>query len=243
MSESVGVFARLRNLWTGFMSLWISDLEAEHPEAVYEAAIRARVDQYNEFKKQTANLVYLRNKLSTTLDEKTKELADVEAQLTTAVDAGEDEVALLLIEKKDALNSEIEELRSELAATQAQAEEAKKGLIAFQADIRKLKHEKEAMLAKAANAEARKKIQSALDGFSTDAEIKALDGVRESIHKKVAEADVGREIAEESLDAKLEKIKQKTASASARAQLDALKKARMAASAASQGADAAKKTL
>jgi phage shock protein A len=98
------------------------------------------------------------------------------------------------------------------------------------------------MLARRANAEARIKIQETLDGLSMDADIKALDGVRESIHKMSAEADVGREIGEQSLDKKLEKIKQKTVSANARAQLEALKQAQAAAS--SQAVEAqAKKTL
>ena len=29
---SGGVFARLANLWKGFLSLWVADLEKEQPE-------------------------------------------------------------------------------------------------------------------------------------------------------------------------------------------------------------------
>ncbi len=95
------------------------------------------------------------------------------------------------------------------------------------------------MLAKKANAEARVKIQETLDGLSTDADIKALENVRETIHKKVAEADVTGEIHGESLDQKLAAIKAKTASASARAQLDEMKKQM----AAKKEAAAVKKTM
>ena len=70
-----------------------------------------------------------------------------------------------------------------------------------------LKREKEQMLAKKANAEARIQIQETLDGLSTDADVKALDNVREHISKLQAEADIGSEIQGESLDAKLAKMK------------------------------------
>ena len=33
---NVGFFGRLGNLWKGFISLWISDVEKKHPEIAYE---------------------------------------------------------------------------------------------------------------------------------------------------------------------------------------------------------------
>ena len=35
----MGFFDRLANVWRGFLSLWVSDIESRNPEAVYEAAI------------------------------------------------------------------------------------------------------------------------------------------------------------------------------------------------------------
>lgn len=237
-----GFFSRLGNLWRGFLSLWIEGVEAEHPEAVYEAAIEARVKQYGDLKKAVSGMVYLRNKLSAELEKKTHDLNEVNAQIPVAVQSGEDDVALVLLEKKETLTNEIAGLKGELERAQAQAEEAKSSLLSFQGEINKLKAEKDQMLAKRANAEARIKIQESLEGLSMDADIKALDGVRESIHKLSAEADVTKEIGDQSLDKKLQNIKAKTASASARAQLEALKQAQAASTA--QAAEAqAKKTL
>ncbi len=225
MAEGVGFFARLGNLWKGFLSLTIKGLEEDHPEAVYEAAIQDRTKRYNELKKAVSGLVYLRNKLQSELEQKTKELAEIQAQIPVAVESGEDEVALILIEKKDTLTSEIAGLKVELEKAEAQADEAKSGLIEFQGEIQKLKDEKERMLAKRASAQARIQIQESLDGLSMEADLKALEGVRESIHKMAAEAEVGAEIGEESLDRKLKDIRKKTVAASARAQLEALKRA------------------
>jgi phage shock protein A len=220
----MGFFERLANIWRGFLSLWISDIESRNPEAVYESAIDERVRKHRDLKKAVSGIVYLRNKLSTEMEQKERDLKDVMKQIPIAVEDGEDEVALVLIQKKDELTGQIEKLSAELAKVSDQAEDAKRGLISFQAEIEKLKREKDQMLAKKANAEARIQIQETLDGLSTEADIKALEGVREHIDKLQAEADIGSEIQGDSLDAKLAKIREKAADGSARMQLDEMKK-------------------
>ena len=47
---NVGFFARLANLWRGFLSLWISDIEKEHPEIAYENAINSMIEKYSRLK-------------------------------------------------------------------------------------------------------------------------------------------------------------------------------------------------
>ncbi len=234
-------FDRLSNLWKGFLSLWISDYEAKNPEAVYEAAIEQRKVKYMELRKAVSGIVYLRNKLQNELQQKEAELVEINAQIPVAVQEGEDEAALVLLQKKNELESSITGLKGELEKVSSQAEEAKSGLITFQGEIEKLKREKQEMLAKKATADARIQINETLEGLSTDADIKALDGVRESIHKRVAEADVSGEVKGSSLDDKLAKIKAKTGNAAARAQLEELKR-QMGAQQAS-AAEAVKKTI
>ncbi len=230
----MGFFNRIGNLWKGFLGLWVSNLESKNPEAVYESAIEERINKHRELKKAVSGIVYLRNKLSSELEQKEREMTEINAQIPVAVEEGEDEVALVLIQKKDELTTQIENLRMELDKVGTQAEEAKQGLIAFAGEIDKLKREKEEMLAKKANAEARIQIQSTLDGLSTDADIKALDNVREHIGKLQAEADVGAEVEGDSLDARLAKIRSKAADASARSQLDEMKRQMAARKAAAQ---------
>ncbi len=220
----MGFFDRIGNIWKGFISLWISEVEQSNPEAVYEAAIEERVKKHRELKKAVSGIVYLRNKIAAELEQAEAELNEVQAQIPIAVEEGEDDVALVLLQKKDELEAKIAASQGELGKISIQAEEAKSGLIAFQAEIGKLKREKEEMLAKKANAQARITIQETLDGLSTDADIKALENVREHIDKLQAQADVGAEIKGDSLDDKLSKIKKKTANAAARSQLDELKK-------------------
>jgi len=238
----MGAFERLTQLWQGFINLWVSDLENRNPEAVYETAIDQRIKKHRELKKAVSGIVYLRNKLQAELDQKEKSLAEVQLQIPIAVEEGEDEAALVLIENKDELELAIAGLQLELEKVSGQAEDAKSGLLQFQSEIEKLKREKIEMLAKKQNAEARIKIQESLEGLSTDADIKALENVRETIHKRAAEADVSGELKGESLDAKLKKIKAKTANAAAKSQLAEMKK-QMAAKRAAEAAAGVKKTM
>ncbi len=227
-SDGGGFFDRLGNLWSGFWSLWIGGAEKKNPEAVYEAAINERVRQYKQLKKAVSNIIYLRNKLTKELEDKQKEIKEITQQIPIAVDEGEDDVALHLIEAKDTLTGEIAGLQAELEKTAVEAEEAKNSLVSFQGEIDKLKKEKDAMLARQQNAQARIKIQESLSGLSTDADIKALENVREHIGKLQAQAEMGAELGDASLDTKLKKIKAKASTAAAREQLDAIKKARAA---------------
>ena len=220
----MGFFKRLWNLIAGFFGAGVSSLEAENPEAVYESAINERIARHAELKKAVGGIVFLRNKTSTELEGKEKELKEVNQQIPVAVASNEDEVALVLLQRKSALEAAIAALKAELEKISVQAEEAKKSLIAFQSEIEKLKRERDEMLAKKATAEARLKIQSSLDGLSTDADIRALDNVREHIGKLSAQADVGAEIQGGGLDAKLTRVREQAGDLAARAQLDELKR-------------------
>ena len=138
----MGLFDRIANVWKGFISLWVSEVEQKNPEAVYEAAIEERVKKHRDLKKAVSGIVYLRNKLTSELEQAEKELGEVQIQIPVAVQEGEDDVALVLIQKKDQLTGKIVQVSAELEKIKVQAEEAKSGLIAFQGEIEKLKREK-----------------------------------------------------------------------------------------------------
>ena len=44
----MSVFSRIGNLWKGFLSLWIADIEKEHPEIAYENAINSMISKILE---------------------------------------------------------------------------------------------------------------------------------------------------------------------------------------------------
>lgn len=220
----MGVMSRLGNLVRSMFGMMVVNAERDNPEAVYTAVINERIEQHQRLMKAVSGIVYLRNKLEKDLNEKTKELSEVTAQLPVAVASNEEAAALLLIERKNVLTSEVEYIQRELSTISAQAEEAKKGLVTFQNEIEKLKHERDTMLAKREHAHARLKIQEQLSGLSLDADIQALDTVRDSIHKLEAQADTAKELQAGGMSAKLLEIKTKTASQAARAELEEMKR-------------------
>jgi phage shock protein A len=220
----MGFFARLANLLRGFFSAAVEDVERDNPEIVYQQAINDRVGQHQKLLGAVASIVTLRNKLQRDQKLKQRELVELGAQIPVAVQQGDEASALVLIERKNLLTEELAEVERELGEVSAQADEAKAGLVTFQAEIEKLKAERDRMLAKREQARARLKIQEQLSGLSMQAETRALDAVRDSIHKLEAQADVSAEIQGAGMNAKLRQIKEATGTASARAELDAIKR-------------------
>ena len=204
------IMGRLWNLWTGFVALWVTDIEKEHPEIAYENAINSMIEKYSALKKTTAAIIRRREDIEARLTKQSKELAQVNADLNVAVETSQDDLALVLLQKKNQLDAEVAELKGEADVSVKDADSAKAALTQVQAEIRRLQGEKDNMLAKFHSAQARVRIQEQLEGLSVDAEVKALETVREHIKNTVAEASLGKELAETSLDSRLAALRSKT---------------------------------
>jgi len=222
----MGYVARVHNLLRGIITQWLGRREHRNPGAVYEAAIHERLEQYGQLRAAAAGVLYMRSKLAKELELKSAESGRVRAQLDVAVDRDDDAVALALINRRDGLCAETERLTAELADLTTEAEAAKKNLVAFQNDIARLRDEKVRMLARLANAKARLRLQETLNGLSPDADIRALDSVREHINRIVEEAQVSRDLRDTDLERRLGVIREAEATSAARAQLDELKRSR-----------------
>jgi phage shock protein A len=217
------MFKRLANLWKGFLSLWISDIEKEHPEIAYENAINSMVVKYSKLKTATASIIRRREDIDERYKRANAELAQTEAELDTAVSTNQDDLALILIQKKNQLTAEVTDLKAEMESARGDADNAKSSLLSVQSEIRKLQGERDSMLAKMQSAQARIKVQEQLDGLSVDAEVKALDNVRQHIKTTIAEANLGKELSESSLDSRLAALRNQTGDVQAKQQLAELK--------------------
>jgi phage shock protein A len=226
--SDISFFARIGNLFKGFLSIFISDIEKEHPEIAYENAINSMVEKYSKLKAATAGLIRRREDIDERLKQVTKDLVQTEAELNAAVATNQDDLALILIQKKNQLEIQATELRSDMETAHKDADDAKASILQVQAEIRKLKDERVVMLARMQSAQARVKIQEQLEGMSVDAEVKALDNVREHIKNTIAQANLGKELADTSLDARLQKLKSQTGDVQAQQQLAELKAKRAA---------------
>jgi phage shock protein A len=231
-------FSRLANLWRGFLSLWISDVEKAHPEIAYENAINSMIEKYSKLKSATAAIIRRREDLDERVKKAHAEMVQTEAELNVAVETNQDDLAVILIQKKNQLSALLEELKTDAETAQRDADGAKAALIGVQGDIRKLKGERDTMLARMQSAQARMRIQEQLEGLSVDAEVKALDNVREHIKNTIAEANLGQELADSSLDTRLAALRTQAGDVQAKQQLAELKAKRAA-----QQAAASQKTM
>jgi phage shock protein A len=233
MAEGSGFLRRLHNLFRGFLNLWISDVEKEHPEIAYENAINSMIEKYSKLKHATAAIIRRRDELHDRLAKQSAELDQVTQDLEVAVQTGKDDLGLILIQKKNLLEKEVAELKGDLETAGKDADSAKAALLQVQSEIKKLQAEKDSMLAKMESAKARVRIQEQLDGLSVDAEVKALDNVRGHIKNTIAEANLGKELADSSLDSRLQQLRAQSGEVTARNQLDEMK-AKLAAKKAAQ---------
>ena len=224
----MSLFSRIGNLWRGFLSLWIADIEKEHPEIAYENAINSMIQKYSKLKTATAGIIRRRDEIDERFKKLTADLAQTEAELDAAVETNQDDLAMVLIQKKNALTAEHAELTAEAENARSDADSAKSSLMGVQSEIKKLQAERDTMLAKFQSAQARVKIQEQLDGLSVDEEVRALDNVRSHIKTTIAEANLGKELSETSLDSRLDKLKNQVGDVQAKKQLEELKAKKVA---------------
>ncbi len=220
-----GMFTRLQSLIRGVFGRWVRDREHGSPEVVYEQAIGERVRQYRELKSAVAGILYMRNKLESEITERRAEIARLHDDVRRAVRRGRDEISIDLIARKQALFEELERAEEELGDVRVQVEEAKANLVRFREEIRTLVREKGRMLATLANAKARRRLQVAIEGLSIDAEMDALESVREHITRVSMEGRLSKELGDEGdgLRHRLREFRDEARREAARTELEQLK--------------------
>jgi phage shock protein A len=218
-----GIVARFRDLVNGIFAVWLREREVASPDAVYERVIGERVKQYADLKRAVAGILYMRNKIEGEIRERRAELARLHADIARAVHKDDDEVAVVLITQKDSLLSDLARSEKELDEVSAECESAKTNLVKFRAEIRNLEREKLRMLAALANARARKRIQEAFEGLSTEGEMRALENVRGEIERMKAESKIEVDM-DSGLEKRVRAIRDEAKLDAARRELDELKR-------------------
>lgn len=224
----MGFFGRIYNLWKGFLSLFVGSMEEAHPEIAYENAINSMTEKYSKLKTAAAGLIKRRTQLEESLEKMNREINDFNLQAEAAVEQGDDDLAVHILDRVGELESARDADQIEYEQIAAEADGIKAQLNEFKNEIEKLKREKDRTVAQIKSAEATKQINDQLEGLSMDDEIKALSGVREKAANLRAETKISNELKAESLDGKLAALKAKTGSAQAQNRLAALKAAKAA---------------
>ena len=166
----------------------------------------------------------MRNKLEAEIRERRIEIAALHEDIRRAVRNGDDAAALLLIQRKEARLGELEHVEQELGRVRTEAQDAKENLTRFREEIRNLEREKVRVLATIANAQARQRIQAALEGLSVESDMQALETVRQHVAQLATESRLDRELVDEGLDRRIREIRDESRVEAARRQLEELKR-------------------
>jgi phage shock protein A len=232
MSGRSGLLGRLAGLLRGGLASFVREREQRSPGAVYERAIAQRLVQYGELKDAVAGILYTRNKLEGEIVGRREELAHLAAMVKRALQRADDEDALAAIERRQALLAEVERAEQELVALRDEAEEAKGSLVRFREEIRALERERGRALALLASARARRRVHAVLEGLAVDADLRALESVREHVARTTLEPELA---AEGELQIRLRRLRDEARSETARRELAELKSERAARLGASAG--------
>jgi phage shock protein A len=195
---STGFFGRIANLFKGFLSVFAGSAESKHPKLVYQRAIDEKVNRYNELKRVASAVFYQEVKQKRRLEEIKELLQGIEPQITHAVKSGQDEAALLLIQKKNESLEHMNAVRQDWERSCKEAQRLKRSLLDFKSEIEKLKSEKQIMLARRASAMARIEASSHQGVVNDDVSDTALARIREEIDVLVTQADITENISDES---------------------------------------------
>jgi phage shock protein A len=221
----MGIFKSIRDNLRHQLNQVVEGVEQRNVAAVYEAAIDHAVRQTAEYRSRLAGLVVMRDKTRDELTAREADLKQVLAGVQGAVTEGDDDTALVLISRKEELTAELEDKARLLTQLTDQVEEAKRNLAELRAGVPELQREKEQAVANKVLAEARIDIDESMTGLSDQAHIKGLDSVRESIGRLERQANPGYIDGEgHSVRGRAEAMGRKAKEASARAQLEALKR-------------------
>ena len=162
----MGFLSRLYNLWKGFLSIFIGRLEEKTPEIAYENAINNMTEKYAQLKSAAAGLIKHRAKLESRIKTAENAKSELALQIEVAVEKGDDEVAVVLLEKEEELKTQLVSDTAELQQAAKDAESAKDSLNSLKAEIEKLKRERDKVIAQIKMRRPESKFKSSSMAFS-----------------------------------------------------------------------------
>jgi phage shock protein A len=219
-----GALGRLVNWLSTSIHSFVRRREQADPKGVYEQAIEGRLRRYAELKEAVAGILYLRNKLEAEMRERRSEIARLGADAERAVRRGDEPLAVAIVTHRQEQESDLVRAESELEGLRTEADAAKENLLRFREEIGALEREKGRAVAVWAGARMRRQVRAALEGLSVDADVRALEGVREHVAKLATEAHLDGELARGTeLGARLAEIRGEARTEAARQEVEAIK--------------------
>ncbi|MFH1436893.1 MAG: PspA/IM30 family protein [Pseudomonadota bacterium] len=205
----MAVFARIRRLFNGFINLFVSGLEEEHPEALLEAAKQDFRDKMAQYNTALARLAGIAERLKIQIKTKTTRAKELERRIMANYKAGNTELAGSLARELEELKADLEhdsvELQDTEKAYDVNMRNAKITQKEFEDKVRRL----ERQLSKVKIKEAQSEAAAALSGvaFKVGDMGDTLKSVDEILGKRYEMAAGKARVAGDMMDA--DKIKEK----------------------------------
>ncbi len=217
------IFRRFWNFSTGWLHSSQSRLEASRPDIVYDQALKAEGDKYDNMEKAVAGLVYNRNRTEGDIEETRTKLEEVQSMLDQAVEdaQGDDKAAAeeammvgaMLQEQEEALLDRLAQLTESRDAAAARIEEYQGKLVEFQAKLGRLKEEKSTVVAQAQVDRETIRLNRELSGMTIDDDSQSLNELREKMGRLHAQANMTEEMTGNSLEERTRQYRLKAKSA------------------------------
>jgi phage shock protein A len=223
------MITRIMNLFWGFLSIFISGIEKNNPEIVYDNAIEAVATAELELRRNTAAIVRQHNELKASKEETEQALKDVTKQLEAAASLPPEQVDMVaageMVNIQQQLIEKLNGLNQDYALAQADVEDATNALLEVQSERNKLKAEKNTNVARYNAANARLANIERQEGLSLNEVNKSLAGVRDNIKNTIAEAQLAKDMKGNSLESKVRQFQKVTGALSAQQTFKAMQEA------------------
>ncbi|MFN9474934.1 PspA/IM30 family protein [Acidovorax sp.] len=144
---SSNFLGRLSNLFTGFLSLFVSGIEKNNPEIAYENSINSMKANYDRLKKAAGAIIRQRDDVTTRLHNAKQKQAQLEANLQQAMDTNQDDLAVSILQMKNDNDQAVTELTAEAETAMAEAEKIKDALLEMKSEIKRVEDERDRNLA------------------------------------------------------------------------------------------------
>lgn len=125
---NINFFARLGNLWKGFVSIWLEDAEKRNPAIAYQNSIDSMTEKFGRLRNASAAIIRRRQELEQRKEKREQELAAVRNQLEQAMATDQDDLGAILVQKEEQLVAELDQVTRDLTKAQGDADNAKNAL-------------------------------------------------------------------------------------------------------------------
>lgn len=117
-------FEKISTWWRGMMATFTSNLTENNPEQMLMGVIEKRKSNLKVVKKQVGEILFQRNKVRDEVAELEEELAKKKKQLEGSILAGNDDIALTLIQQRDELAARLTKAKAQYEMLQIKADKA-----------------------------------------------------------------------------------------------------------------------